>query len=270
MGATDELGYLAPWYLSGQNMEVDNSHSADNILLNFHPLTKRAVKLQTRLEAFKRDFNIFYRKALRTYGKWKTNSEPPTIRSIVHILDKTTTKANFLQKFRLGHTSKYLSQHPVELTYMNQSEKEGTTQNLIKELRTGKSAKVTLKKCVRDLRDISVIIDPSKESEWAKGVDVDQLIADQDQEEQQGDDQEDDQGQAQEEAPEDPKEEAHEEVEPTPAFAPAAPALAPAVHAATSATLVPVDPIVQKVPVAVSHLGTGRPTRGRVGPRRYR
>ena len=125
MGAGDELGYLTPWYLSGQNMEVDNSHKADNILLNFHSLTKRAVELQTRLDAFKRDFNIFYNKVLRTYGKWKTNSEPPTIGSIVYILDKTTAKANFLQKFRLGHISRYLSQHTVELTYMNQSEKEG-------------------------------------------------------------------------------------------------------------------------------------------------
>ena len=114
-----------------------------------HPLTKRAIELQTRLEAFKRDFNIFYNKALRTFGKWKTNSEPPTIGSIVYILDKITTKANFLQKFRLGRISRYFSQHTVELTYMSQSEKEGTSQGLIRELRTGRLAKVTLKKCVR-------------------------------------------------------------------------------------------------------------------------
>ena len=123
---------------------------------------------------------------------------------------------------------------------------------------------MTLKKCVRDLRDLSVIIDPSKKSEWAKGVDIDQLIADQVQEEQHGDDQEDDQGQAQEEAPEDPQEEVHEEVEP----APAAPA--PAVPAAKPATIVPVDSIVPNVPVAVSHLGAGRPIRQRVKPGRYR
>ena len=48
---------------------------------------------------------------------------------------------------------------------------------------------MTPKKCVRDLRYLSVIIDPTKESEWAKGVDIDQLIADQVQEQQQEDDQ---------------------------------------------------------------------------------
>ena len=211
MGASDGLGYLTPWYLSGHNMEVDNSQKTDNILLNFHPLTKRAVELQTRLEAFKRNFNIFYSKALKTYGKWRTNSEPPTIGSIVHILDKTTTKVNFLQKLRLGRISKYLSPHTVELDFMNQSKREGTTQGLIKSLRTGEAAKVTLKKCVRYLRDLSVIIDPNKESAWAKGVDVDQLIADQDQERQQVGDQED-QGHAQEDA----QEEAHEDI-PAPA-----------------------------------------------------
>ena len=237
----------------------------------FHPLMKRAVDHQTRLEAFKRDFNIFYKKALRTFGKWKTNSEPLTIGSNVYILDKTTAKANFFQKFRLGRISRYLSQHTVELTYMNQLEKEGTSQGLIRELRTGRLAKVTLKKCVRDLRDLSVVIDPSKESEWAKGVDIDLLIADQVQEEQQGDDQEDDQGQAQEEAPEDPQEKSHEEVEPAPAApAPAASPPAPAVPAATPATIVPVDSIVHNAPVAVSHLGEGRPIRQRVKPRRYR
>ena len=72
---------------------------------------------------------------------------------------------------------------------MNQSEREGTSQDLIKELRTGRLTKVTPKKCVRDLRYLSVIIDPTKESEWAKGVDIDQLIADQVQEQQQEDDQ---------------------------------------------------------------------------------
>ena len=151
MGASDGLGYLTPWYLSAQNMDVNNSQKTDNILLNFHPLTKRAVELQTRLEAFKQDFNLFYSKALRTYGKWKKNSEPPTVGSIVYILDKTTTKANFLQKFSLGRISRYLSPHTVELDFMKQSEKEGTTLSLIKELRTGHMAKVTLKKCVRDI-----------------------------------------------------------------------------------------------------------------------
>ena len=245
MGAADGLGYLTPWYLSGHNMEVDNSQKTDNILLNFHPLTKRAVELQTRLEVFKRDFNIFYSKALRTYGKWRTNSETPSIGSIVYILDKTTTKANFLQRFRIGRISRYLSPHTVELDFMNQTEKEGITQGLIKSLRTGQAAKVTLKKCVRDLRDLSVIIDPNKESAWAKGVDVDQLVADQDQEGQQVD-----QGQAQEDA----QEEAQEDL--------LVPAPAPA-------TIVSVDPTMH-VPVPVSQVRVGRPIREKVRPKRYR
>ena len=136
----------------------------------------------------------------------------------------------------------------------------------MKELRTGQAAKVTLKKCVRDLRDLSVIIDPSKESEWAKGVDVDQLIADQNQEGQQVVDQED-QGQAQEEA----QEEAHEDLP--------APALAPAISptpggdggdGGVPATIVPVDPIVLNVPVPVSQVRVGRPTREKVRRMRYR
>ena len=133
---------------------------------------------------------------------------------------------------------------------MNQTEKEGITQGLIKSLRTGQAAKVTLKKCVRDLRDLSVIIDPNKESAWAKGVDVDQLVADQDQEGQQVDDQED-QGQAQEDA----QEEAHEDL-PAPAPAPV--------------TIVPVDPSMLNVPVPVSQVRVGRPIREKVRPKRYR
>ena len=43
MGAVDGVGYLIPCYISAQNMDVKNSKKADNILLNFHPLTKRAV-----------------------------------------------------------------------------------------------------------------------------------------------------------------------------------------------------------------------------------
>ena len=237
-------------------MDMDNSQKNDNILLNFHPLTKRAIELQTRLEVFKRELNIFYSRSLKSFGKWKTNSESPAIGSIVYILDKTTDKANFLQKFKLGRISKYLSQHTVELNYMNQSEKEGTTQDLIKELRTGRLAKVTLKKCVRDLRDLSVIIDPTKESEWAKGVDIDQLMADPVQE----DDQEDDQSQAQEKA--------HEDVDPAPASpAPApAPAPAPPVPEATPPAIVPVNSIVHDALMAGSHSRADRPIRQKIRP----
>ena len=55
---------------------------------------------------------------------------------------------------------------------MNQSEKEGPSQDLIKELRTGRPTKVTIKTCVRDLRNVSVIVDPTTESVWAQGVDI--------------------------------------------------------------------------------------------------
>ena len=71
MGAADDLGHLTAWYLSVHNIDVENSQKTDNILLNFHPLTKMAVELQTRLEVFKRDFNIFYSRSLKSYGKWK-------------------------------------------------------------------------------------------------------------------------------------------------------------------------------------------------------
>ena len=143
---------------------------------------------------------------------------------------------------------------------MKQSEKEGTTLSLIKELRTGQMAKVTLKKCVRDLRDLSVIIDPSKGSEWAKGIDVDQLVAVQDRVGDQVYDQEDDQGQAQEEEEADPAPDLAPAISRTPAPAPIVPAMLP----------VPVVPIVPVVPVPVAPVMAGRPTRERVRPRRYR
>ena len=143
---------------------------------------------------------------------------------------------------------------------MNQSEKEGTTQDLIKELRTGRLAKVTLKKCVRDLRDLSVIIDPTKDSERAKEVDIDQLMADPVQE----DNQEDDQSQTQEEA--------HEDVDPAPASpAPApAPAPAPPVPEATPPAIVPVNSIVHDAIMAGSHSRADRPIRQKIRPQRYR
>ena len=100
MGAADDLGYLTTWYLSVHNMDLENSQKNDNILLYFHPLTKRAIEVQTRLEVFKREFNIFYSRSLKSFGQWKTNSESPAIGSIVYIRDKTTDKANFLKKFK--------------------------------------------------------------------------------------------------------------------------------------------------------------------------
>ena len=271
MGVADDLGHLTPWYLSVHNMDVNKSPKIDNILLNFHPLTKRAVDLQTRLEAFKRDFNIFYGKSLRSFGKWKVNSETPAIGSIVFILDKTMGKANFLQRFKLGRITKYVSQHTVELSYMNQSEKERTSQDLIKGVRTKQPTKISTKTCIRDLRSLSVIVDPSMDSEWSKGVDIDQLIANRDQEQQEDDDQEDDRDQVQEEIQEDERQAPVPDPTPTPAPVPAtAPAPAPPAVSEDTIVPVPVDNVYEFQLAEVGREARDRPVRQRVRPQRYR
>ena len=270
MGVQDDLGHLTPWHLSIHNMDVNKSPKIDNILLNFHPLTKRAVELQTRLEVFKRDFNIFYAKSLRSYGKWKVNSKTPAIGSIVFILDKTMGKANFLQRFKLGRIEKFLSNHTVELSYMNQSEREQTTQDLIKGVRAKKPTKISTKTCVRDLRSLSVIVDPSMDSEWSKGVDIDQLITDPDQE-----NQEDDQDQVQEEIQENEEQAPVPDPTPTPTPVPATastPAPPTASQDTSQDTLVPV-PIDNVFDVSLAEVGRAardRPVRQRVRPQRFR
>jgi len=92
LGAADQLGHLTPWYLSSDNMSVNSSQLPDDNLLDYHPLTRRAVELQTRLEVFKLDFNTFYARSLRSYGKWRQDKATPSIGSIVYILDKTLPK----------------------------------------------------------------------------------------------------------------------------------------------------------------------------------
>ena len=119
LGAADELGHLTPWYLDIHNMSVTNSQRPDNTLLDYHPLTTRAVELQTRLEVFKRDFNLFYARALRRYGKWRNDSTPPSVGSLVYI--------------QLGRIVRYLSEHTMELVYIKQSAE--TTQGLIGSIR---------------------------------------------------------------------------------------------------------------------------------------
>ena len=143
LGAADELGHLNPWYLDLHNMSVTNSQRPDNTLLNYHPLTTRAVELQTRLEVFKRDFNLFYARALCSYGKWQNDSMPPSVGSVVYILDKALPKVNFLQKFQLGRIVRYLSEHTVELVYVKQSAE--TTQGLIGSIRRGQAPVLSLK-----------------------------------------------------------------------------------------------------------------------------
>ena len=174
LGAADELSHLTPWYLDLHNMSVTNSQRPDDTILDYHPLTKRAVELQTRLDVFKRDFNLFYAKALRSYGKWRNDSTPPAVGSVVYILDKTRPKVNFLQKFKLGRIVKYLSEHTVELVYVRQSAE--TTQGLISSIRTGQAPVLSLKTTIRDLRSLGLLIDPKEELAWANGLDIDQLM----------------------------------------------------------------------------------------------
>ena len=94
--------------------------------------------------------------------------------SIVYILDKTLPKQNFLQKFTVGKITGYLSEHTVELTYVKQSPE--MTQGLIGSVRTGQPKTFNLKTCTRDLRSLGLLVDPSENSAWDKGVDIDQLM----------------------------------------------------------------------------------------------
>ena len=94
--------------------------------------------------------------------------------SIVYILDKTLPKQNFLQKFTVGKITRYLSDHTVELTYVKQSPE--MTQGFIGSVRTGQPKTFNLKTCTRDLRSLGLLVDPSENSAWDKGVDIDQLM----------------------------------------------------------------------------------------------
>ena len=53
LGAADQLGHLTPWYLSSDNMSVNSSQLPDDALLNYHPLTKRAVELPAKIHCRK-------------------------------------------------------------------------------------------------------------------------------------------------------------------------------------------------------------------------
>ena len=76
-------------------MSVTNSQRPDETLLNYHPLTTRAVELQTRLEVFKRDFNLFYARALRSYGKWHTVE-------LVYVKQSAETTQCLISSIRMG------------------------------------------------------------------------------------------------------------------------------------------------------------------------
>ena len=83
-------------------------------------------------------------------------------------------KQNFLQKFTVGKITRYLSDHTVELTYVKQSPE--ITQGFIGSVRTGQPKTFNLKTCTRDLRSLGLLVDPSENSAWDKGVDIDQLM----------------------------------------------------------------------------------------------
>ena len=70
--------------------------------------------------------------------------------------------------------TRYLSDHTVELTYVKQSTE--MTQGFIGSVRTGQHKTFNLKTCTRDLRSLGLLVDPSENSAWDKGVDIDQLM----------------------------------------------------------------------------------------------
>ena len=115
-----------------------------------------------------------------------------------------------------------------------------------------------------------MIIDPSMDSEWSKGVDIDQLITDPDQE-----NQEDDQDQVQEEIQEDEGQAPVPDPTPTPTPFPATastPAPPTASQDTSQDTLVPV-PVDNVFDVSLAEVGRAardRPVRQRVRPQRYR
>ena len=101
--------------------------------------------------------------------------------SIVFILDKVLPKANFLKKFTLGRITAYKNEHTVELTYM--APNSNTASSLVRTIRTGQpgqASSIIIKTTTRDLRSLAILVDPSKESTWGKGVDIDLLMLDHD------------------------------------------------------------------------------------------
>ena len=50
------------------------------------------------------------------------------------------------------------------------------TQGFIGSVRTGQPKTFNLKTCTRDLRSLGLLVDPSENSAWDKGVDIDQLM----------------------------------------------------------------------------------------------
>ena len=171
----DTMGTLAPWYLTARSISVTHSGVLDTLQLEEDRLTERAVEAQRRLQRFKKEFDVFYLRKLIKFGKWNHNDPVPRVGSVCLILDKEEGKRNFLQKFRLGRISKFLSEHLVELHYVRQDPE--VTSQLLKNLRAGADAwrsvyKVKTLTCTRDLKAVAVLTEPQQEQQAPVMVDV--------------------------------------------------------------------------------------------------
>ena len=178
-GIKNQLGHLTPWFLSPRSISVYHSQVVSENPLLENPLSKRAVEGQRRLEVFKRDFNIFYHKQMVKFGKWAREEEKPQIGSIVLILDKQKGKAHFLQRFKVGRLTRFLSDHTCELEYVRQDPE--VTARLVQSLQSASSSwrshyQVSTKTCTRDVKGLSILVDSSQPDQWQDGLDIDLIM----------------------------------------------------------------------------------------------
>ena len=181
-GAQNQLGHLTPWFLSPRSISVYHSQVVSENPLLENPLSKRAVEGQRRLEVFKRDFNVFYHRQMVKFGKWAKEEEKPQIGSIVLILDKQKGKAHFLQRFKVGRLTRFLSDHTCELEYIRQDPE--VTARLVQSLQSASPSwkshyQVSTKTCTRDMKGLAVLVDSSQPDQWQDGLDIDLIMGSQ-------------------------------------------------------------------------------------------
>ena len=181
-GAQNQLGHLTPWFLSPRSISVYHSQVVSENPLLENPLSKRAVEGQRRLEVFKRDFNIFYHRQMVKFGKWAKEEEKPQIGSIVLILDKQKGKSHFLQRFKVGRLTRFLSDHTCELEYIRQDPE--VTARLVQSLQSASPSwkshyQVSTKTCTRDIKGLAVLVDNSQPDQWRDGLDIDLIMGSQ-------------------------------------------------------------------------------------------
>ena len=181
-GAQNQLGHLTPWFLSPRSISVYHSQVVSENPLLENPLSKRAVEGQRRLEVFKRDFNVFYHRQMVKFGKWAKEEEKPQIGSIVLILDKQKGKAHFLQRFKVGRLTRFLSDHTCELEYIRQDPE--VTARLVQSLQSASPSwkshyQVSTKTCTRDVKGLAVLVDSSQPDQWQDGLDIDLIMGSQ-------------------------------------------------------------------------------------------